>query len=270
MATVLCISSEVVRGHVGNSAARFVLQRLGHQVWALPTIILANHPGHRHTAGTRTDPAQLLSMLDAIDANGWLGEVDAVLTGYLPTADHVEMARTAIERVRAVRPDAPIVCDPVLGDDPGGLYIEASAAAAVRDRLIPMADIATPNRFELHWLSTAPVDQVQQAVTAARRLGPSLVLATSIPDSAGATLHNMLVGPRTIDTEAVSRQSAVPHGTGDMLAALFLGHLLHGALPAQALKAAVGGVATAIRFSDGKAELDLVGSQAQWAEAFQT
>ena len=89
---VLAISSEVARGHVGNSAARFALNRLGHQVIALPTVMLSNHPGHSHVAGTRIEPDTLRRMLDALDKNGWLAEVDAVLTGYLPTAEHVAVA----------------------------------------------------------------------------------------------------------------------------------------------------------------------------------
>ena len=46
MARILAISSQVVRGHVGLSAIVPALQRLGHEVLPIPTIILSNHPGH--------------------------------------------------------------------------------------------------------------------------------------------------------------------------------------------------------------------------------
>ena len=42
MARILAISSHVVRGHVGLAASVPALQWLGHEVWALPTVILAS------------------------------------------------------------------------------------------------------------------------------------------------------------------------------------------------------------------------------------
>ena len=84
MPRVLAISSQVARGHVGLGAVVPVLQALGHDVIALPTVLLSNHPGHAHAAGECVGPDQLRRMLDALGANGWLGEIDAVLTGYLP------------------------------------------------------------------------------------------------------------------------------------------------------------------------------------------
>src|SRR5688572_27846842 len=66
MARVLALSSQVARGHVGLSAVVPALQRLGHEVWPLPTILLSNHPGHAHAAGLRVDPAALEEMVDAL------------------------------------------------------------------------------------------------------------------------------------------------------------------------------------------------------------
>ncbi len=60
---VLSIQSDVVHGHVGNGAARFALQRLGYDVWALPTVLLSNHPGHPKFRGETTPAAQLRALL---------------------------------------------------------------------------------------------------------------------------------------------------------------------------------------------------------------
>ncbi len=92
MGRVLAISSQVARGHVGLSAIVPALQALGHEVIALPTILLSNHPGHPRFAGERIAPDLLMRMLDALEFNRWLGEIDAVLTGYLPSAAHVAVA----------------------------------------------------------------------------------------------------------------------------------------------------------------------------------
>ena len=95
MATVLAMSSMVARGHVGLGAITPALQLQGHEVIALPTVVLSNHPAHRDVARLEVPASRLEAMLDALEANGWLGSVDAVLTGYLPTVSHVEFARQA-------------------------------------------------------------------------------------------------------------------------------------------------------------------------------
>lgn len=265
MARVLAISSEVVRGHVGNTAARVALQALGHDVWALPTIVLSNHPGHGHVSGTRLDSAALAGMVEALDVNGWLGEVDAVMTGYLPSADHVEVAGQAIERVRAKRVDARVLVDPILGDHPKGLYLDQRAAEAIRDRLLPLADVATPNAFELGWLTGLPVTSQAEAATAAARLEVPMILVTSVP-AGPQQLLNMLwtKAPSAPLGIPVARRSHVPNGTGDLLAALFLGHWLAGAKTADALGRAVAGVEAAIAASPGADELRLIASRAAW------
>ena len=101
MARVLAISSQVARGHVGLSAIVPALQGLGHEVIGLPTVLLSNHPGHKVVAGERVSPALLRRMLDALEANGWLGEIEAVTTAYLPSVEHVQFAVEAIGRVKA-------------------------------------------------------------------------------------------------------------------------------------------------------------------------
>ena len=265
MARVLAISSQVVRGHVGNSAAAFALQRLGHDVWMLPTVILSNHPGHAHVAGTRIAPEALGQMIKALAGNGWLGEIDAVLTGYLPTAEHVEFAVAAIAAVKAARRKALVVVDPVLGDDPGGLYVDEAAAIAVRARLLPLADCLTPNRFELEWLSGMPVTGQHSAQAAAAVLGPQQVLATSIPGAVAGKLLNVLWRANVSVTAEVAALKRVPHGTGDLLAALYLAQVLHGQAPEAALRLAVDGVAAVIKASISRDELNLTGTQDLWA-----
>ena len=264
MARVLSLSSQVVRGHVGNSAAVFAMQRLGHEVWALPTVVLSNHPGHAHLAGTRIAPETLREMVGALEGNGWLGEVDAVLTGYLPSAEHVAFAAATIRTVRGQGRKPLVLVDPVIGDDPGGLYVAKEAAEAVRDILMPLADILTPNRFELAWLARCDVTSQQSACEAAAKLNLIHVLATSIPGPDGQSLLNVLWQPGGTGTAGVPHLASVPHGTGDLLAALHLAHMLHGKPPAHAMRLAVAGVAAAISTSAGSNELRLIASQDKW------
>jgi pyridoxine kinase len=267
MSRVLLISSDVAYGHVGNAAARFALQRLGHEVLALPTVVLSSHLGYRKVGGTRIAPATLRDMLGALAANDLFATVDAVLTGYLPTVEHVDVAVDAIRNVEA-KADAPpvVMVDPVLGDDPDGLYVDKAAAKAVRDRLVPLASILTPNRFELAWLSGAEVGDAASAQRAARQLGSGVVLATSIPGDTKRQIDNVLVTSANAIRATVKRRKSVPHGTGDLLAALMLGHLLTGKSQARALSLAVGGIEAVIEASAGEEELRLVASQAAWSK----
>jgi pyridoxine kinase len=265
MARVIALSSQVVRGHVGLSAIVPAFQRLGHEVWAIPTVVLSNHPGHGYCAGIRMEPAIQARMLDALEGHGWLTEADAVISGYLPSPEHVQFAARLVQRLREVRA-ALYLCDPVLGDDPGGLYIDERAAEAIRSDLIALADIATPNAFELAWLAgrgEAASDDPEALARAARQLGVARVLVTSVGLTAGR-LANILVEREATVLCEVEQRPEVPHGTGDLLSALFLGHLLNGADGATALGLAAAGVDMALKASTGRDELALVGSPEQW------
>lgn len=256
MARILAISSLVASGHVGLSAAWPVLTALGHETIALPTRVLSNHPGHPHSAAHDIPVAALAAMLDALAANGRLAGTDLILTGYLPSRAYCDLALTAIARVRRQSPAVRVLVDPILGDDPGGLYVATEAAAAIRDCLLPHADIVTPNRFELSWLSGCEVTDIATAAAAAARLARPMLLATSIPATAGH-LANVLCLPGGCCAASSVRRTGAPHGTGDLLAALFVGHLLSGRSAEQALARASAGVEIVIADSLGAEELRL-------------
>lgn len=221
MARILAISSQVARGHVGLSAIVPALQALGHEVIALPTVLLSNHPGHAHAAGERVAPALLGRMLDALEANGWLRGIDALITGYLPSVEHVAFAQEAVERVRRQSP-VRYVCDPVLGDDPKGLYIGRDAAEAIRAHLVPRALFVTPNRFELSFIGGIDVRSPEDALRAIRKGGlHHFVLAKSLPGTSPNELVNLIAFEGVECYRAiVPRRLGVPNGTGDLMSAL--------------------------------------------------
>jgi pyridoxine kinase len=257
MARVLAISSQVARGAIGLSASVPVLQALGHEVIALPTVLLSNHPGHARFAGERIGPDLLRRMLDALDDNGWLGEVDAVLTGYLPSPEHVDIACEAVTRVRRRRPDALAHCDPVLGDEPKGLYIAETAAGAIRDRLVPLADVVKLNRFELGWLTgAAPVD-IASVSDAARRFEAGTVIVTSVTVESVPRLYNVAVSAAETWVASVVLRGRVPHGTGDAFGGLLLGYMLAGEDRPLAMARATAAVDLMLDASLGQDEMTL-------------
>lgn len=265
MARVLVISSFVAFGRVGLAASVPALVRTGHEVISLPTVVLSNHPGHAHTAGQHIAPAKLAGMLEALEGNGWLESTDAVLTGYLPSRDHVRFAAAAASKVSALNPRAEICCDPILGDDPAGLYIAADAAEALRDELVPLADVVFPNRFELSFLARLDASDIASAIEAARELKTKTVVATSVP-AADDALANILVVAGDAAVATVPRRPKVPHGTGDLMSGLFLGHRLNGGRPSQHLGQAVAGVEVVLSQSLGREQLALEDGL-NWANA---
>lgn len=267
MGCVLAISSQVARGHVGLGAMIPALQSLGHEIIALPTILLSNHPGHPIAAGQQVSPDLLQRMLEALDKNGWLSGIDAILTGYLPTSDHVRCAADAIRVVREKSQRVRVLVDPVLGDEPKGLYINSDAAARIRDDLIGLADAITPNAFELGWLTSRRISNEDEAFRAARSLAPQQVLATSVP-AAGGMISNVLVQNDTgeVSVAEVPHKGKVPNGTGDFLSALFLGHGVRGADANLAFALAVAGVDAAVAASARRDELALIASKEAWAD----
>lgn len=261
MARVLAISSFLAHGRVGLGASVPVLQALGHEVIQLPTVILSNHPGHAAVAGQPVAPEHLDALLAALEANGWLADVAAVVTGYLPAPGHVQFAATAVRLVRELSPAAVYICDPILGDDPKGLYIDPQAAAAIRDGLVPLADVITPNRFELAWLTGGDVTEPQGCRAAAETLACPAVAATSIPagsDGAGGPLiGNVLIRNGDVLSLTAPRRKSVPHGTGDVLAALIAGHRASGVPLDQAFTRAHGQLEGIVAASVGREHLDL-------------
>lgn len=250
---VLAISSQVVWGPVGNTAAVPALQAMGHEVLALPTVILSNHPGHGTPAGFRTDPSDMARMLAALEALGALDGLDAVFTGYFASAAQVD----EVARFLARRTVPFVLVDPVIGDD-GALYVPQDVAEAIREHLLPHAHCITPNGFELAWLSGHVVTDEESAVTAARDLGIAEVIATSIP-AADGRLSTLLVTGSGVHRAVTTRLSNVPNGTGDMLGGLYLAQRLERP-PEEALAAAVEVLTRAITRSAGTAVLDVAGA----------
>lgn len=240
---VLSLNSQVARGAVGGRAGLFALERLGHPVWFVPTVLLPWHPGHgpgARLAIADDDFARLLGDLATSDKRR---DLAAVATGYFATPSQVRAAAAAVRALKAEAPDLVYLCDPVMGDvragGSAGLYIAAETAAAIAAELLPLADIVTPNLFELGHLTGTPLaDSTAAALAAARQLRRPTVVVTSAPAlmrDAAATL--LVEGDVAVQAEHPHIAGA-PHGTGDLFAALFLHGRLAGRPSAKALERA--------------------------------
>jgi pyridoxine kinase len=265
---ILSIQSSVAYGHVGNSAAVFPLQRLGHDVWPVLTVHFSNHTGYGAWRGPLLDPADVREVIAGIDDRGVLGTADAVLSGYQGDPAVGKVILDAVARVKELNPDAVYCCDPVMGDVGRGMFVKPGIPDYLRDEVVPRADIVTPNHFELDFLAgrtTTTLAEVLEAVDAVRATGPRDVLVTSV-------LHGEST-PDTLDVVAVSDAGAwvvttpllpiAPNGCGDVTAALYLAHLRTTSSPARALELTTSSVYAVLEatLAAGTREIQLVAAQ---------
>ena len=269
---ILSIQSHVVYGHVGHQASTFPLQRLGHEVWALPTVLYSNHLAKASFTGRKLDAHVIDELVSGLRDLELLSRLDAVLTGYLGDAPTVPVAIAALEIARADRPDVVFACDPVMGDD-GALYVSPALAEAIGRELVPRADILVPNIFELQHLTGMTVTglkDVRPAMEALRKQArQALIVATGIPDEE----HKDLITALALDDSGFWQAKAKRHpmgasGNGDCFAALFLGRYLgHRDIPT-ALGNAVEGMSkiAALTAATNADELRIVESQEVWSK----
>lgn len=257
--TILSIQSQVVGARVGNSVAAFAMERLGVRVLQAPSVILGRRPDLGAPGGGAVPAEFLGGLLEGLAASGVLGEIDAVLTGYLGESDQVAPILDIVLRVKAANPKAVFVCDPVLGDD-GKVYVKDELADAMVNGLAPHADWLAPNAFELGLMTNKNIDSLDAARDATRRFGKP-VLVSSIRSATG--IGNLYAAPGGDWFCETARLPRAPKGTGDLLTACFVARRVRGETPAVALEAATGAVYDVIVRSLAAESEDLALPQAQ-------
>jgi pyridoxine kinase len=234
-AEIIAISSHVVRGSVGNRAIVFSLETMGHPVWSMPTVILPWHPGHGASTRIVIPEEQFAAAIDDIIRSPWAANLKAVITGYFGAPGQVEAAAKLVSALKEKNPEVLCLCDPVIGDLKG-LYVPEAIAVAIRDKLMPLADIATPNRYELGWLSGAALESNAEIMEAAIALGPRRVLVTSAVPMMIGGIGNLLLTDRHAILAEHRMVGNPPNGLGDLTSALFLSRLLKGESEERALQ----------------------------------
>ena len=269
MTTILSIHSSVAYGHVGNSAATFPLMRLGVEVLPVLTVHFSNHTGYGAWRGPLLAASDVGEVIVGIDERGALGSVDAVLSGYQGGEAVGAEILKAVALVKQRNPQAIYCCDPVMGDVGRGFYVRPGIPEFMRDRVIPAAQIVTPNQFELDFLTgreTHTLAEVLDAAHALRAVGPQVVLVTSVvaegadPD----TLTMLAVTGQGAWQVVTPRLERMFTGSGDITAALFLAHYLRsGGDTASALGETAAAVYSVLRHTTdaGSSELALVAAQ---------
>ncbi|KGN36140.1 pyridoxamine kinase [Knoellia subterranea KCTC 19937] len=269
---MLSIQSSVAYGHVGNSAAVFPLQRLGVEVWPVHTVHFSNHTGYGAWRGPLMEPEQVREVVTGIEEREAMSTIDAVLSGYQGGEAIGDVILDAVARVKAANPDAIYACDPVMGNAKSGCFVHPAIPVLLRERVVPQADLITPNQFELGFLTETEPESLEDtlaSVEKARAMGPSTVLVTSVlrPDRPEGTIEMLAVhgdGAWIVQTPQLPMKA---NGSGDVTAALFTAHLLETGDAGVALGRTVSSVFDLLQrtLDSRQRELQLVQSQEEIA-----
>jgi pyridoxine kinase len=228
---ILSIQSHVAYGHVGNAAAVFPMQRLGHDVWPIHTVQFSNHTGYGAWRGEVLPASIIDECVAGIAERDVLGACDGILSGYMGSAETGEAILRAVARVKAANGRALYCCDPVIGDVGRGIFVRESIPRLIASQVLPAADIITPNQFELEFLSGGGVsgaDEARASLTGLHQRGPKVILLTSLhlDDTPGDAIDIAASEPGAAWRVRTPRLDISPNGAGDCIAALFFVHWL--------------------------------------------
>jgi pyridoxine kinase len=124
-----------------------------------------------------------------------------------------------------------------MGDEGRGLFVRPEIPEIIKHRVLPQADIITPNQFELELLTELSAKTLREVLEAAHIVrahihpgGPRIVVVTSMlrEGAPEGTIETLAVADKGAWLVRTPRIPLEPprNGTGDAIAALFLGHYL--------------------------------------------
>jgi pyridoxine kinase len=244
---VISIQSQVVHGHVGNSAAVYAMQAEGVTVAAVPTALLSNHPHYSTMRGTVLDAGLVADLLRGVEECGLVERATVLLTGYLGSSAIAEHVACFAAAARKRNPNLVYLCDPVMGDDDLGVFVADGLTDIFRDQLVPLASIITPNQFELEVLAGTKAREMAGLLTASDRIahgGRRAVIATgcTLADTIPGQIETVLREGGALTRIATPRVPIRPYGTGDLLAGLVAARLAKGGRLPDAMRYAVDGI----------------------------
>ena len=264
---MLSIQSHVAFGYVGNSAAVFPLQRLGHEVWPVLTVNFSNHTGYGAWRGPAQDPADVAAVITGIEERGALPGIAAVVSGYQGNPAVGAVVLDAVAKVKAANPRAIYACDPVMGDVGRGMFVLPGIPEYLRDEVVPHADVITPNHFELNFLAgvedTPRLEDLLAAVDRVREGGPRNVLVTSVITDGSQDLSLVAVDETGAWRVTTPLLPITPNGGGDVTTALYTAHLVDSGSTRIALEHTANSMFAILErtLASGRRELELVASQ---------
>ncbi|CAD6184314.1 unnamed protein product [Caenorhabditis auriculariae] len=171
---VLSIQSHVVHGYAGNKCSIFPLQLHGFEVDSINSVQFSNHAGnveyltlptrYEHVKGQKLTDTELEELYEGLRLNK-INNYTHILTGYCGNVDFLKKIADVVTDIKRKDSNTFFVCDPVMGDH-GKYYTPRELMPVYRDVLLPLADLLTPNAFELGELTGSTVATEEQCLAA--------------------------------------------------------------------------------------------------------
>lgn len=271
MKRILSIQSHVVFGCAGNSAAVFPMRRMGMEVWPVNTVQFSNHTQYSQGwQGMVMPDGHIRQLITGLADIGVLGQCDALLSGYLSSAEQGEEILAAVARLKALNPNALYFCDPVMGHPDKGCIVAPGVADFLKNRALTCADMLAPNLLELEQLTEREIRNVPQALAACQQLrdqGVKLVMVKYLGQAGFAMDRFEMLLVCEEGAFHISRPlypfARDPIGVGDLLSATMLANLLAGFTPVAAFERTNASVDAVVAqtWLAGAYELQLVAAQ---------
>ncbi|MEN5277676.1 pyridoxal kinase [Brucella sp. TWI432] len=230
---IISIQSQVVHGHVGNSAAVLPMQVRGLTVAAVPTTLLSNNP-HFETMRGRVLESELVGdLLRGVEERGLIETSRYIISGYLGSRANGDVVAAFVERARRINPDIVYICDPVMGDSNLGVFVADQVVECLLGRLVPMADVLTPNQFEVGLIAGGGISswralEADVLKIQAQRQARLVVTGCTLADTPDGLLENIVFEDKTSTRLTFPRLPIAPVGTGDLFTGLLTANLAHG------------------------------------------
>ena len=245
--SIISIQSQVVHGHVGNSAAVLPMQAHGLNVAAVPTTLLSNHPGFETMRGRVLEPELVGDLLRGVEERGLIETSRYIVSGYLGSGANGEVVAAFVKRARQLNPDITYICDPVMGDAHLGVFVADQVVECLCDELVPLADLLTPNQFEVGLIAgshPATWRELEAAVVRiqARRGARVVVTGCTLADTPAGSLANIVFDDKSCTRLTSPRLPIVPAGTGDLYTGLMTTKLARGDTLVEAARRAAAAV----------------------------
>ncbi|MCF1428475.1 MAG: pyridoxal kinase PdxY [Shewanella sp.] len=244
MKRIISIQSHVVFGCAGNSSAVFPMRRSGMNVLPINTVQFSNHTQYAEGWKGMVMPAgQITELIQGLDNIGVLKTVDALLSGYLGSAAQGEEIVAAVEKLKAVNPNAIYFCDPVMGHPEKGCIVAPGVSEFLSTKALAVADVVAPNLLELETLTDRVIHNLDQAIDACERLiakGIKMVVVKHLARSATSTEEFEILLVTTQGAWLAYRPlyefEKQPVGVGDLISGLMLANLMAGFEPLTAFE----------------------------------
>ena len=168
--------------------------------------------------------------------------VDAVKIGMLGDVATIEAVREALALVGEV----PVVVDPVMVSESGAVLLREDARDALREQILPLATVVTPNLPEARALAERfDEHEVRELAWRIRSLGPPVVVITGGHREEGSDLY--YDGQDFREIEGDRHPDGAAHGSGCTHSSALAAYLAHGHSPLEAARRARAVASDAVR-----------------------